>query len=130
MRYFETLQNARDHRKNPTPAEKITWEKLRNTKFYGLKFNRQYLIEYKQIFTNKLYYIADFHNFENKLIIEIDGPIHLEQQGYDKERQADLEAIGYKVIRFSNEDVINNWEVVEKELLAFIPILCHPTHKP
>jgi 5-methyltetrahydrofolate--homocysteine methyltransferase len=122
MRYFETLQNARDHRKNPTPAEKFVWNKLRNRKFYGMKFNRQYLIEYKQIMHNRLYYIADFHNFEHKIVIEIDGPIHQEQQEYDQERQANIEAIGYKVIRFTNEDVIYNWEDVENRLLFFIPI--------
>ena len=122
MRYYETLQNARDHRKNPTPAEKFVWDKLRNKKFCGLKFNRQYLIEYKQILNNKLYYIADFHNFEYKIVIEIDGPIHLEQQEYDQERQADLEALGYKVIRFTNEEVLYNWAWVEKYLWSFIPI--------
>ncbi|MBK8517348.1 MAG: endonuclease domain-containing protein [Saprospiraceae bacterium] len=130
MRYFETLQNARDHRKNPTPAEKFVWDKLRNKKFCGLKFNRQYLIEYKQILDNKLFYIADFHNFEYKMIIEIDGRIHQQQQEYDQERQADLEAIGYKVIRFTNEDVIGNWEGVEKELLSFYPHPVQRTHKP
>ena len=122
MRYFETLQNARDHRKNPTPAEKFVWDKLRNRKFYGLKFNRQYLIEYKRILNNQLYYIADFHNFEFKIIIEIDGHIHQSQQEYDIERQADLEALGYKVIRFTNEEVLCNWEWVEKKLLGFLPI--------
>ena len=122
MRYFETLQNARDHRKNPTPAEKFAWDKLRNRKFYGLKFNRQYLIEYKQILNNRLYYIADFHNFEHKIVIEIDGTIHLEQEEYDQERQEDIETIGYKVIRFTNEDVICNWGDVENRLLSVIPI--------
>lgn len=108
MRYFETLLNAREHRKNSTSAENFAQDKLRNRKFYGLKFNRQYLIEYKQIMNNRLYYIADFHNFEHKIVIEIDGSVHQEQQEYDQERQADIEAIGYKVIRFTNEDVICN----------------------
>ena len=69
MRYFETLQLAKENRRNQTKAEKIFWEKVRNRKIKGLKFNRQFLLEYKQILGNKLYYIADFHNFENKLII-------------------------------------------------------------
>ncbi len=122
MRYFETLKYARDQRKNPTPAEKFAWDKIRNRKFYGLKFNRQFLIEYKQIMNNRLYYIADFHNFEYKIIIEIDGPIHQLQQEFDQKRQADIEALGYKVIRFTNEEVLCNWENVEKRLLEFIPI--------
>ncbi len=124
MRFFETLQYAKDHCKNPTPAGSLVWEKLRNRKFYGLKLNRQYLIEYKQIFENKLYDIADFHNFEHKLIFEIDGPIHLEQQEYDQERKADLEAIGYKVIRFTNDDVLKDWDRVESKLLSFFPYIC------
>jgi very-short-patch-repair endonuclease len=52
--------------------------------------------------------MVDFHNFEYKLILEIDGPIHLEQKEYDVERQADLESLGYKVLRFTNEEVLLN----------------------
>lgn len=122
MRYFDTLQMARDHRKNPTDAEKVFWEKARGRKLFGLKFNRQFLIEYKEILGNKLYYIADFHNFEFKLIIEIDGSIHQEQIEYDKERENDIKALGYKVLRFSNDEVLSRWYEVEKKMMAFLPI--------
>lgn len=121
MKYFETLKMAREHRKNPTVAEKVFWEKVRNKKFHGLKFNRQYLLEYKEVMGNKLYYIADFHNFEHKLIIEIDGDIHKVQKVYDEQRTKDIEFLGYKVIRFSNEEVLFNWDLVEKKILEFIP---------
>jgi len=122
MRYFDTLLMARDHRKNPTDAEKVFWEKARGRKLFGLKFNRQFLIEYKEVLGNKLYYIADFHNFENKLIIEIDGSIHQEQIEYDKEREDNIKALGYKILRFSNEEVLRRWDEVEKKMMAFIPI--------
>ena len=122
MRYFDTLQMARDHRKNPTDAEKVFWEKARSRKLFGLKFNRQFLIKYKEILGNKLYYIADFHNFEFKLIIEIDGSIHQEQIEYDKERENDIIALGYKVLRCSNDEVLYRWYEVEKKVLSFIPI--------
>jgi very-short-patch-repair endonuclease len=122
MKYFDTLQMARSHRKKPTDAEKVFWEKARGRKLFGLKFNRQFLIEYKEILGNKLYYIADFHNFENKLIIEIDGSIHQEQIEYDQERENDIKALGYKVLRFSNDEVLYRWESVEKMMMAFLPI--------
>ncbi|MBL0027025.1 MAG: DUF559 domain-containing protein [Saprospiraceae bacterium] len=76
------------------------------------------------------YFKSVSSDFEYKMIIEIDGRIHQQQQEYDQERQADLEAIGYKVIRFTNEDVIGNWEGVEKELLSFYPHPVQRTHKP
>jgi 5-methyltetrahydrofolate--homocysteine methyltransferase len=117
LRYFETLQLVKENRKNQTEAEKFLWEKVRNRKIKGLKFNRQFLLEYKQIMGNKLYYIADFHNFENKLIIEIDGTIHQYQAEYDREREEDIKTLGYKVLRFTNEEVLNQWHDVEQKLL-------------
>jgi very-short-patch-repair endonuclease len=86
-----------------------------------LKFNRQFLLEYKEILGNKLYYIADFHNFENKLIVEIDGDIHHFQREYDKEREENIKVLGYRVIRFTNEEIISNWDEVEKRILKFLP---------
>ena len=57
MRYFETLKYARDHRKNPTPAEKFAWDKIRNKKFYGLKFN---------VFSILCVIIQEFQSFQQK----------------------------------------------------------------
>ena len=116
MRYFDTLHTARALRKAQTAAESIFWDRVRNRKFMGLKFNRQYIIEYAQIMGYKLFYIADFHNYEYKTIIEIDGPIHLEQQEYDEERSANIEALGFKMVRFTNDEVLHGWEKVEKKL--------------
>lgn len=116
MRYFETLINARVLRKNQTLAEKYFWDKVRNRKLLGLKFNRQFLLEYSEISGNKLYYIADFHNFEHKLIIEIDGKIHDFQKRYDEERQTNIEALGYKVLRFQNEEVLHDWNNIEQNI--------------
>lgn len=122
MKYFETLEKARNLRKLQTPAEKKFWEKVRGKRFYNLKFNRQYMIEYAQIMGNKLYYIADFHNFEHKVIVEIDGGIHLTQEDYDKERQNNIEALGYCVIRFTNDEVLNQWDEVEFKLLNLLKL--------
>jgi 5-methyltetrahydrofolate--homocysteine methyltransferase len=103
-------------RKAQTEAESFFWEKVRNRKFMGLKFNRQYIIEYAEIIGKKLFYIADFHNHEFKTIIEIDGLIHLEQQEYDAERSANIEALSFTLLRFTNDEVLYQWEEVEKKL--------------
>ena len=120
MRYFEALDDARSLRKQQTDAEIYFWNKVRNRKLGGLKFNRQFLIEYSNILNNKLYYIADFHNFEHNLIIEIDGKIHEFQKEYDIMRQMDIEAMGYKVLRFENSDVLYEWDKVEKIIIQSI----------
>ncbi|MBR8534091.1 endonuclease domain-containing protein [Carboxylicivirga sediminis] len=90
-------QFAKDIRTRMTPSEKILWSELRNKKLDGLKFRRQHPIEY---------YIADFYCHEKKLVIEIDGEIHLYQKQYDIGRTAELERFGIQVIRFKNEDVL------------------------
>jgi len=82
----------------------------------GLKFNRQYIIEYAEIMGNKLFYIADFHNHAFKTIIEIDGLIHLQQKEYDAVRSANIEAIGFNILRFTNDEVIHRWFEVEKTM--------------
>lgn len=69
----------------------------------GVRFRRQHAIGM---------YIADFCAPRRKLIIELDGSQHLEQEEYDKERTNFLESQGYKVIRFWNKDVMNNIEGV------------------
>ena len=120
MRYYETRERARNHRKNPTKAEAFFWTKVRGRKLFGLKINREFLINYDEIFGNKLYYIADFHNFEHKLVIEIDGDIHLQQIEYDKTREDNIKAVGYNIIRFTNHEVLYKWVEVETQLKNYI----------
>jgi leucyl-tRNA synthetase len=87
-------------RKEHTKAEKALWEVLRNNKA-GAKIRRQHPIDG---------YIVDFVSLQDKLIIEIDGGYHEteEQKKYDIERTKVLNEIGFKVIRFSNEEVLDN----------------------
>jgi very-short-patch-repair endonuclease len=96
---------ARNLRKNQTPQEKKLWDLLRNHKFYGYEFRRQYPIGD---------YIVDFICREKKIIVELDGGQHneLENIERDKKRTDFLESIGYKVLRFWNNDVDNNIEGV------------------
>jgi very-short-patch-repair endonuclease len=92
------LKSGKEMRKNSTEAESVLWEELRNRKL-GVKFRRQHPIDV---------FIADFICLEKMLIIEVDGAIHLEQKEYDATRTIELNKVGFDVIRFSNDDVINN----------------------
>ncbi|GCC51583.1 DUF559 domain-containing protein [Chryseotalea sanaruensis] len=98
---------ARSLRKNQTKAEAKLWYFIRNRKLGGKKFTRQYPIVYKVEGTKRYSYIADFHCAEKKLIIELDGGIHElpDQRRYDEARDIVLHELGYKVIRFKNEEL-------------------------
>ena len=81
-----------------TKAEKLLWEKLRNNQLEGLKFRRQHPVNI---------YIADFYCHKFKLIIELDGDYHNqeEQKQKDEVRTEVLRLNGLKIIRFKNEEV-------------------------
>jgi len=89
---------ARKLRKELTPAERKLWAYIRNDKL-GVNFRRQHAIGN---------YIPDFVCVKKKLIIELDGSQHVEQAEYDTERTKFLEAQGYKVIRFWNNQIMND----------------------
>ncbi len=120
MNYKAILNFARENRKNQTESEKIFWENVRNRKCIGLKFNRQFIIEYRLISNLPKYFIADFYCDQYKLIIEFDGKIHDFKKDYDLERDEILKAQGYKVLHIKNETIINNWEFVENEIKKLI----------
>ena len=109
----KTFSNARELRNNMTESENILWQKLRNKRLNGLKFRRQHPIAG---------YIADFYCHESRLIIEIDGCIHdlSYNQEHDEGRTNELESLGIKVIRFSNEEVLNEIQKVLNDILNFI----------
>jgi very-short-patch-repair endonuclease len=113
-------QFARDLRKRQTPAEVVFWEKVRGKQFMDLKFNRQFIIERANILREKSYFIADFYCFSKKIIIEIDGKIHDLQIEYDEIQEGILMEMGYKIIRFKNEDILQNWKKVAEDLEQFI----------
>ena len=104
----KTMHQAGELRKEPMPAEGKLWAYLRGDKLDGVNFRRQHAIGR---------YIADFCSPNIKLIIELDGSQHLEQEAYDAERTKDLEEQGYKVIRFWNNQVMNDMNGV---ILAII----------
>ena len=96
--YKELKIKAEEMRANPTEAEKLLWKKLRN-KQLGIKFRQQHVI-------NKL--IVDFCSIKSALVVEVDGKIHKNKIEADAERTGILEQEGYKVIRFSNNEVQND----------------------
>jgi len=105
---------ARNLRIKPTGAEKRLWENIRNRKL-GAKFNRQFPIRFEYENTMR-FFIADFHCAELKLIVEIDGKIHDHQKEYDENRTHVLSVLGYKVVRYKNDEVMNNLKRVIEDL--------------
>jgi very-short-patch-repair endonuclease len=107
----ETLQEkARWLRKNQTPAEKMLWQHLRNRKLNGHKFRRQHPLQQG--------FVLDFYCLEARIAIEVDGGYHTtgEQKEYDVGRTFEVNEYGISVIRFRNEDVLNNMEEVLKAI--------------
>lgn len=96
------LDRAKEMRNNPTEAESVLWECLKSKKL-GYKFRRQHLIDD---------FIADFVCLSKKLIIEVDGKIHENKVEKDENRTSILNELGYKVIRFTNEEVIGSIDEV------------------
>jgi very-short-patch-repair endonuclease len=103
------LHQAGELRKQTTPAEKKLWAYLRLMREDGVRFRRQHAIGS---------FITDFCAPRKNLVIELDGSQHLEQEEYDNERTKYLESQGYKVIRFWNNDVMNNIDGVIKEIMS------------
>ena len=103
----QLIQSARQMRKEPTHAEALLWKKLRKKLVGGLKFRRQHIIHA---------FIVDFYCPQAKLVIEIDGSVHDFQEEYDQERDAFLEASGYRVVRFKNDDVEEEMDLVLAEI--------------
>jgi very-short-patch-repair endonuclease len=105
---------ARSLRHNQTDVEHLLWQKLRNRQVLNFKFRRQFPIDP---------FIVDFCCLELKLIIELDGSQHLEQVTYDERRSLCLAQRGFKVIRFWNNEVIENSEgVLERIYLIILEI--------
>jgi very-short-patch-repair endonuclease len=103
---------AREMRSKPTPAENLLWKHLRSHRLRGMKFRRQHNIER---------FIVDFYCRDAKLVIEVDGPIHQYQAHEDAIRQEFLESQKLKVLRFSNDNVLNNVDEVIKQILTYLP---------
>jgi very-short-patch-repair endonuclease len=99
------LSNAKKLRREMTDVEKFVWYQLRGRRFQGFKFRRQFPVGR---------YIVDFVCLEQRLILELDGGQHATQQEYDEIRTQYLEREAFRVLRFWNHVVLEDWEVVEE----------------
>ena len=104
---------ARAFRKSMTESESLLWSFLRNRRLDGYKFVREFVIDP---------YIVDFACREEKVIVEIDGSQHEEENAvdYDTERTMFLEKQGYRVIRFQNGEVLGDVGAVLHNLERFL----------
>ncbi|MFZ0890290.1 MAG: DUF559 domain-containing protein [Candidatus Binataceae bacterium] len=103
------LARSRELRVNATDAEGKLWGALRDRRLAGRKFRRQ---------ARKEPFIVDFVCQQEKLIVEVDGGQHHEQQAYDTRRTRLLAGQKYRVVRFWNTDVLENLDGVLSNILA------------
>jgi very-short-patch-repair endonuclease len=104
---------ARNLRRHGTLGEAVLWQEvLRARKFYGLQFNRQFPIEN---------FIVDFACRKAKLIIEVDGSSHQHKVEEDRARDEVLKKLGFRVIRLSEGEVLNDLNNVIRTIEAFLP---------
>ena len=115
----ELFRLARIYRNNPTKAEKILWEHLRKYRSEGFVFRRQHPV---------VFFIADFYCHKLKMVIEVDGDYHSNDQvrNYDDSRSGELERYGIKVIRIRNSEIINNLNQVMSNVHLKIEELASP----
>ena len=98
----ETFEKAKTLRENMTDAEKNLWQRLNKSQL-GVRFKAQHPISI---------FIADFYCHQHKLVIEVDGEIHEYQKEYDYGREMEMEKFEIKTIRFSNQEIFSDIEIV------------------
>jgi len=109
----ELIRFAQHHRRQPTPAEAILWEALRGKQLQGVRFRRQHPVET---------FIFDFYCPIHKLVLEVDGTSHDSPRAHesDTERDAWVQAHGYRVLRLRNEEILGNLPAVLERIQSAI----------
>ena len=102
---------ARKLRRKMTPPEARLWGLLRNRQIENQKFRRQEPLGK---------YVVDFICYEKKLVIELDGSQHLDNQFNDEKRTRDINEMGFQVIRFSNDEVMAEINEVVAEIIIYL----------
>lgn len=120
-RIIRTERRARVLRREPTDVERAVWQYLRNRQVHGCKFRRQH--PYRD-------FILDFVCLEPKLVIELDGGQHATSANYDSYRTLKLEGDGFEVLRFWNNEVIENIEGVMDVVYRLIAPRLSPPSPP
>jgi len=111
-------KHSRNLRINSTKTERFLWKHLRNKQVEGFKFRRQQPIGR---------YIVDFVNFEERLILELDSGQHAVYRKRDIIRDAFLEKEGYRVLRFWDNEVLNNIEGILEVIIQNLSPSPHPS---
>ena len=110
-------QAARRLRQQLTPAESALWSALRGRQLEGLKFRCQHPVGR---------FIVDFYCPSCKLVIEVDGGIHTQQQDYDQDRTEKLQRFSYYVLRFINDEVMNDLETILSRIVQVAKVRFPP----
>jgi very-short-patch-repair endonuclease len=110
-------QAARRLRQQLTPAESALWSALRGRQLEGLKFRCQHPVGR---------FIVDFYCPSCKLVIEVDGGIHTQQQDYDQDRTEKLQRFSYYVLRFTNDEVMNDLETILSRIVQVAKVRFPP----
>jgi len=105
----EMLSRAAQLRKNQTGVEKVLWKKLEKNCFENLRFRRQHPISK---------FIVDFYCHELLLVIELDGSIHNKPEVAERDhgREVELNKLGLKILRFTNDEVIHNMDTILNQI--------------
>ena len=98
---------ARQLRREMTPAEAILWRELRGRRFDGVKFRKQQPVGQ---------YIVDFLCAQLKLVVELDSETHFGREIEDRVRQAEIESLGFRVLRYTNPDICDDLETVLNDI--------------
>lgn len=107
VRHLETRARAKELRRAQTGPETLLWSRLRGGRL-GVKFQRQVVLAP---------WVADFAARAHRLAIELDGETHVGREEYDAARTRDLQSRGWRVLRFTNDDVLTNLDGVLRAIL-------------
>jgi very-short-patch-repair endonuclease len=102
---------AHEKRHQPTEAEKELWKHLKRRQLNGFIFRRQHHIGL---------FIVDFYCYRARLVVEVDGEIHQYKPEEDKIRQEYLESLHFRILRFPNNDVLNNTDKVLLQIVKHL----------
>ena len=110
--FISTKEKRRYLRNNMTESEEILWDSIKQDAL-GVRFRRQFSIGH---------YIVDFYCPRKKLVIEIDGSVHLAQKEYDVIRDKFMNDFNIKVLRFTNDEIKNNLKEVLSKILKALTL--------
>jgi len=118
-RWTQQRELARSMRKESTEAEELLWDRLRAKRLAGLKFRRQHPVGR---------FVLDFYCVEQGIAIEVDGAVHDSQETEDSARQEYLEARGIRFLRFTNDTVLKDIDLVLSDIASTLAAPSPPLH--